>query len=364
MTIQEICSLFVKDQDFVRVEEITIGNINRTYKVIYQKENKVFEYVIQRINTNIFTNPVGLMDNIVRVSNFLCKNVEKQGLDTNKYVLKPLFTNKDNMPYVIDEEGFYWRCYIFVPNSITYNSTTDLSIIEQAGSAFGRFQRDLDGFDASSLFETIPNFHNTASRYEAFKKAIQEDAFDRVKEVEEEIKDYLSFEEMAVKITKYLGDGSLPLRVTHNDTKANNVCFDKTTGETLAVLDLDTVMPGAIAFDYGDAIRFIASTVIEDDPDYDAVDVDLSKYEAFTKGFVTEVKDRLTDLEKQTLNLGAFTMTAECGCRFLTDYLSGDTYFKVKYPKHNIVRAKNQIAYAKAILKRFDQMEEILKKYL
>ncbi|MBQ7339651.1 MAG: aminoglycoside phosphotransferase family protein [Clostridia bacterium] len=364
MSIQEICSLFVEEKDFISQEEITVGNINRTYKLTYQGKDRLYEYVIQRINKSIFTNPEKLMDNIVRVSAFLCKNVEKEGLDTDKHVLKPLLSIKDGLPFVIDEDGEYWRCYVFVPNSITYNATTDLSIIEKAGSAFGKFQNDLDGFDASTLFETIVNFHNTISRYENFHKAIKDDVAGRVKEVEKEIEAYKGFEEKACLITKYLQEGKLPLRVTHNDTKANNVCFDKDTGEVLAVLDLDTVMPGAIAFDYGDAIRFIANTLIEDDPNYDAVDVDLAKYEAFTKGFVSAVKNSLTNFEKATLNLGAFTMTAECGVRFLTDYLSGDTYFKIKYPEHNIVRARNQIAYANAILKRFEQMEEILKKYL
>ena len=362
MTVKEICSQFVTNAEYLYEEEVSIGIINRTYKVVYKGKDKEEAYIVQRINKSVFNNPPRLMDNIVSVSKFLCDKVENKGLDTDKYVLKPLFA-KDGKSYIVDEEEHFWRCYIFVPNSITYNSTTDLSIIEKAGFAFGKFQDDLDGFDAKSLYETIPNFHNTISRYDNLKKAIKEDVCGRASGVKDEIEKYLALEEKACLITKYLQDGSLPLRVTHNDTKANNICFDKDTHEALAVLDLDTIMPGAIAFDYGDAIRFIGNTLIEDDPNYDAIDVDMTKYEAFTKGFVSAVKDSLTPLEKQTLNLGAFTMTTECGVRFLTDYLSGDTYFKTKYAEHNLVRAKNQLTYATKILENFDKMEAIMKKY-
>jgi Ser/Thr protein kinase RdoA (MazF antagonist) len=161
-----------------------------------------------------------------------------------------------------------------------------------------------------------------------------------------------------------LDEGSIPLRVTHNDTKCNNVSFDKDTGEALAVLDLDTVMPGAIAHDFGDAIRFVANTLIEDDPDYESVKLDIDKYRAFAKGFIGEVGESLTELEKSTLNLGVFTMTVELAVRFLTDYVNGDVYFKTKYPGHNLERARNQIALAKDIIKKREVMDDILKKYV
>jgi Ser/Thr protein kinase RdoA (MazF antagonist) len=179
----------------------------------------------------------------------------------------------------------------------------------------------------------------------------------------EELSDLYSFEKEATKLQNYLDNGQIPLRVTHNDTKCNNVSFDKSTGEALAVLDLDTVMPGAIAHDLGDAIRFIANTVIEDDPDVDNVALDLDKYSAFAKGFISEVKNTLTDLERDTLNLGVFAMTVELAVRFLTDYLNGDKYFKTKYPGHNLDRARNQIALAKDIMKKSNEMDTIIKNY-
>jgi Ser/Thr protein kinase RdoA (MazF antagonist) len=222
----------------------------------------------------------------------------------------------------------------------------------------------LDGFDASSLHISIPDFHNTKKRFENFHIAIDNDSYGRVSKVKEEIDKLLAFEEKACQLQDYLDDGALALRVTHNDTKCNNVSFDKTTGEALAVLDLDTVMSGAIAHDFGDAIRFIANTTIEDDPDTDKVALDIEKYTAFTKGFVSEVKDGLTELEKETLNLGVFTMTVELAVRFLDDYICGDKYFKTKYPGHNLERARNQIALAEDIERKSDAMRQIIKKYL
>jgi Ser/Thr protein kinase RdoA (MazF antagonist) len=240
----------------------------------------------------------------------------------------------------------------------------DLSIIERVGKAFGVFHDCLEGFDTETLYISIPDFHNTPKRYKAFYDAIEKDVASRVGDVLDEIEQIKGFESKACLLQGYLDQGKIPLRVTHNDTKCNNVAFDKDSGEALAVLDLDTVMPGAVAYDFGDAIRFIANTVIEDDPDVEKVAVDLNKYEAFTKGFIGELKDDLTDFEKQTINLGVFTMTVELAVRFLTDYIMGDVYFKTKYPGHNLDRARNQIALAKDILQKYDQLQEILSKYI
>jgi hypothetical protein len=363
MTVKEICESFSIEGKYVNCLELSTGIINNTYQVQYVRDGQEKKYILQRINKNVFTEPEKVMDNILRVTKYIREQVDGKHLSSKKFVLRAFLSKTDEKPFVVDDEGQYWRCYRFIPNSITYDTVDDLNIIEGAGTAFGRFQNFLDGFDASSLFTTIPNFHNTIKRYDAFKKAIDENPCDRVKRVKVEIDKLLSFREKAERLQKYLGCGKLPIRVTHNDTKCNNVSFDRTTGEALAVLDLDTVMPGAVAHDFGDAIRFVANTLLEDDPDFENVKLDLDKYEAFTKGFILEVKDTLTDLEKKTMNLGVFTITVELAVRFLTDYILGDTYFKTKYPGHNVDRARNQIALAEDIIKKEKILDEIINKY-
>lgn len=363
MTIQEICSRFDIEGKYVECIELTTGNINSTYRIKYIRDGQEKNYILQKINKAVFVEPERVMDNIVRVTDYVREKIKQKGLSTKKFVLRAFTCKDDKRPFVIDSEGEYWRCYRFIANSETYDSSDNLLVIERVGQAFGRFQNCIDGFDAQSLYLTIPNFHNTILRYQAFEKAIEEDAFNRVRLVKEEIQALLDMKEQACILQNELDAGDIPFRVTHNDTKCNNVSFDKTSHEALAVLDLDTVMPGAIAYDFGDAIRFIANTLIEDNPDVENVKLDLNKYEAFTKGFITEVKDKLTKEEKNTLNLGAFAMTVELAVRFLTDYISGDRYFKTRYPGHNVDRTRNQIALAKDILVKKEQMEQIIKKY-
>ncbi len=364
MTIQGICLSFNIGGKYIGCKELSTGNINCTYLVKYVRDGEKKHYILQRINKSVFKEPEKVMDNIVRVTDYIRGNIVEKGLSTRKFVLRAFVSKIDSRPFVIDDEGQYWRCYRFIENSETYDTSDDLTVIERVGQAFGRFQNCLDGFDATSLFISIPDFHNTKARYVAFENAVKVDACNRVRLVREEVDALMAMKEKACILQGYLDTHEIPIRVTHNDTKCNNVSFDKTTNEALAVLDLDTVMPGAVAHDFGDAIRFIANTLIEDDPDVDNVRLDLDKYQAFTKGFVTELKDKLEEKEKETLNLGVFAMTVELAVRFLTDYLNGDTYFKTKYPGHNVDRAKNQIALAKDILKKMPEMDGIIKKYL
>ncbi len=363
MTIQEICASFDVGGKYIGCTELTSGNINNTYRVVFIRGNVEKKYIVQRINKNVFKQPERVMDNIIRVTDFVRERVEQLGLPTKKFVLRAFLSKQTGKAFIIDDNGDYWRCYRCIENSITYDTCEDLMLIERVGQAFGRFQKMLDGFDASSLHIAIPDFHNTVKRFESFHQAINEDKYNRASKVEEEINKLLSFEKDACLLQRCLDDGTIPLRVTHNDTKCNNVSFDKTTGEALAVLDLDTVMPGAIAHDFGDAIRFVANSTIEDDPNTDNVSLDIEKYTAFTKGFVSQVRDGLTDLEKQTLNLGVFAMTVELAVRFLTDYLCGDKYFKTKHPGHNLERARNQIALAEDMISKRELMSEIIKKF-
>lgn len=362
--IRDICKFFDIEGKFLSCIELTTGNINSTYRASYLKNGEIREYIVQQINTAVFKNPDKVMENIVNVTEYVRNNIEKQHLSTRKLVLRVFLAKETKKPYIVDDMGRYWRVYRFIENSTTYDTIDDMNIICKAGQAFGRFQNCLDGYNASKLYVTIPDFHNTVKRYQDFKLAIKNDKAGRVESLSQQIQDLLGFEEMATKIQKMLDAGELPLRVTHNDTKCNNVSFDKNTGEALAVLDLDTVMPGAIAHDFGDAIRFIANNQIEDSSNLDLVSINLEKYRAFTKGFVGEVKEKLSQAEKQTLNLGVFTMTVELAVRFLTDYINGDVYFKVKRQGHNLDRANNQIALAKDILLKFDQLEQIINEYI
>jgi hypothetical protein len=221
----------------------------------------------------------------------------------------------------------------------------------------------LADYPVKQLHIVIPHFHNTVRRYDAFRDAIAENAAGRVDDLQEEIAGYMALEEIATRLYKLQKAGVLPLRVTHNDTKISNVLFDANTLEHLSVVDLDTVMPGLVAFDYGDALRVCASTGKEDEKQLDKVAVDMAKYEAFTRGFVGEVKDAITEAEKSTLALGAVAMTVECGMRFLTDYINGDKYFKIHYPDQNLVRARCHLVLAKDMIEKLDEMQALVEKY-
>ena len=364
LAIKEICSEFDIGGKYLAEKELHVGNINRTFYVKFERDGEEKEYIIQHINKNVFKDPEKVMDNIVRVTEHVREKLRQAGISTRTGVLRAFLSKKSGKPFVIDADGEYWRCYRFIKNSTTYDSVDDLGVLESAGHAFGEFLNNLCDFDAKSLYTTIPNFHNTKERYKALHDAVEKNPVHRVELVEKELALAFEYEQLACKLQEHLDSGEIPYRVAHNDTKCNNVSFDKDTGNSLAVLDLDTVMPGAVAHDFGDAIRFIANTVIEDDPNFDKVSLDLEKYQAFAKGFIPQVKDSITDLEKQTMNLGVFAMTVELAVRFLTDYLLGDVYFKIKYLEHNLVRTKNQLALASDIKLKMGKMQEILEKYI
>ncbi len=342
---------------FYSYEEIKTGNVNHTYKVNYLSDDgsgmaKMKSYIVQRINTVAFTKPDELMTNIDKVTTYIReKNPGAVALHFHHTT-----TGKN---YLADEDGF-WRLMNFIP-SVTYNTGDDLGVVRSTGEAFGEFQMMLKDFDASQLYFTIPYFHNTRKRYERFQKAVEEDCCGRVAECGEEIDWLLSVEEEACKLTDLYYDGKLPLRVTHNDTKINNVLFDAQTRKPLVVVDLDTVMPGLVGHDFGDAIRFAANFAEEDAEDLTTVGIDLNTFWAFTEGFLSKTAKTLTENEVDTLGLSCFDITCELAVRFLTDYLEGDNYFKVKKAKHNLVRTKAQIALAKDMLEKMDAMSAVCK---
>ena len=269
---------------------------------------------------------------------------------------------KERHTYFFDETGF-WRLFNFVP-SVTYSATTNLQVIRNAGLAFGDFQMMLSDFDASALHETIPNFHNTKKRYEKLEADVKEDPFGRAAEVQEEVDWLLSVKDKACQLTQMQEDGELPLRVTHNDTKINNVLFDKETDEALVVIDLDTVMPGLVGHDFGDAIRFAANYVEEDSKEPEKAGVNMEVFRAFAEGFLSKTANSLTDTEINTLPLSCFALSCELATRFLDDYIMGDVYFKNNYPGHNLVRTRCQIALAKDMLQKMPQMEQLVQECL
>ena len=355
--LQKIGKEFKINEPFFAYEEIKMGNVNQTYKVSYIQDDgsgmaQIKSYLLQKINTYAFQYPVELMRNIDRVTEYIRQKFPGvTGLHFHHTL--------DGKNYLEDREGF-WRMCNYVP-SVTFDTCDDLNVIRSAGKAFGDFQMMLADFDAADLFYTIPDFHNTRHRYQQLKNSIKADPCGRVKEVEAEIEWLLSMEEEACRLTDMEHAGKLPLRVTHNDTKINNVLFDQVTHKPLVVIDLDTVMPGLVAHDFGDAVRFAANFVEEDCPDYKKAGVDLNVFWAFTEGFLQKTAAQLTREEIDTLALGSFALACELSTRFLNDYIKGDKYFKIKHAKHNLERTRCQIALAKDMMKKMNAMNAIVR---
>lgn len=360
--IAGICKQFDIDGKYRGCDIIPYGHINSTFQAFYEVDNKIRIYIIQKINKYVFTKPYEVMENIYNVTRHIINKANERG-ENSKTVSLHFKKTKDGELFYVDENNEYWRCYRFVENSYTTYDVPDKNILLETGKAFGKFQKELRDFDASTLHETIKKFHDTTYRYEQLEQAIKENKKSRLEICEEEVEKFRELKEKATMMHYMLQNGELPLRVTHNDTKCNNVLFDESTNKYLTVIDLDTVMPGLVAYDFGDAIRFAANTALEDEDDLAKVRLDLIKYEAFTKGFLSELKDSLTQKEIETLYLGAITMTIECGVRFLTDYLNGDEYFRIEKANHNLLRARCQLKLALDMLRKEKQMIEIVKKY-
>ena len=327
------------------------GHINVTY-VIPGADGE--RYILQRVNKNVFKQPVELMENVAAVTNYLSARTE----DPRRCLR--LIATKDGENFFTDSEGDYWRMYLFITDSICLQQAESGEDFRQSAIAFGEFQNQLRDFPAHTLHEVIPKFHDTKDRYRLFHEAVQADQAGRAKDVQEEIAFYLAREDFAGLIVDKLEDGTLPLRVTHNDTKLNNVMLDKKTRKALCVIDLDTVMPGSSLYDYGDSIRFGASTAAEDEKNLDNVWMDLELYRMYTDGYLSACGDSLTELEIEMLPVGAKMMTLECGMRFLTDYLNGDTYFKTSYPEQNLDRTRTHIKLVSDMEAKWDDMNRII----
>lgn len=360
--ILRVCGVFQLRGEYRSYETITCGHINTTYKVYFFRDGAIKDYILQRVNTYVFKNPVEVMENTIAVTEYIRGKIKSTGASAKRNVLH-YQKAADGKYYAVIEDGGFWRCCRFIDDSVTFLKAENAKIMEEAGRAFGEFQEYLADYPVEKLHIAIPHFHNTVLRYETFRKSVKADVCGRAADVAPEIERYFRLEEAATKMYKMQRRGELPLRVMHNDTKCSNILFDKNSLEHLSVIDLDTVMPGLVAFDFGDAIRSGANTGAEDERDIKKVALDMEKYEAFAKGFLGAVRGSLTDNEKQSMALGALTMTVECGMRFLTDYLDGDKYFKIHYPDQNFVRARCHLALADDMIAKKDDMKEIVRKY-
>lgn len=337
------------------------GHINDTFLVIMEEAGARRRYILQRINHQIFERPWELMENMVNVTEYLRGMIARQGGDAERGTLRVIET-ADGKSYYRDGDGNYWRMFPFIEHSVCLEKVESAKDFYDSAVAFGNFQRMLADFPAEKLHETIRNFHHTPTRFQAFLRAVKEDKCKRVGQVGKEIYFVLEREQEASMLTDLLEAGELPLRVTHNDTKLNNILFDETSRKALCIIDLDTIMPGLAHYDYGDSIRFGASTAEEDETDIRKVELDLSLFEAFTKGFLEGCGGSLTDREIELLPMGAKLMTFECGIRFLTDYLEGDTYFKIHREGHNLDRARTQLKLVADMEMKWDQMRSIVEK--
>lgn len=332
------------------------GHINDTFLVRNEKR-----YILQRMNDTVFPHPDQMMENILGVTAHIRKKAAENGENTDRATLVVLPTRNGDY-YYRDSIGSWWRLYEFTEGTITRESVENAQDFYTCGEAFGRFQQELADYPAEKLHETIQNFHNTPWRFENLCRAAARDPYGRVAEAKKEIAFAMARKEFSETLEKAHRAGDLPLRVTHNDTKLNNILFDAVTGLPVCVVDLDTVMPGFSVTDFGDSIRFGANTAAEDETDLSKVSLDLTLFEVYAAGFLKGCGGRLTDTECDLLPVGAMMMTFECGMRFLTDYLEGDTYFKIHRPKHNLERCRNQFALLADMEQKLPQMQAIVQK--
>ena len=336
------------------------GHINDTFVVWREDHSKRF--ILQRINTDTFTNPVGLMENVCGVTRHLRAKILAEGGDPARETLNVIPTLSGST-YYLDADGGAWRAYDFVEDTICLQQVGSETDFRTVAETLGKFQNQLEDYPASTLHETIARFHDTPNRYANFEKALAADALGRAKNITSEIEFIHAREQDCHVLLDQLAAGEIPLRVTHNDTKINNVLIDAATGKGICVIDLDTVMPGLSAYDFGDSIRFGASTAAEDETDLSKVSCSMDLFEIYVKGFLEGCDGKLTKKEVELLPMGAKVMTFECGMRFLTDYLDGDHYFKIHREKHNLDRCRTQFKLVADMEKKWDIMQEIVAKY-
>ena len=337
-------------------ERYGAGHINDTFAVWAADHSR--RWILQRINTDTFTDPAGLMENVTGVTSYLRREILARGGDPDRETLNVVPT-REGKPYYTDCEGGAWRAYLFVEGTVCLQKVKNERDFYTAAETFGNFQNQLAGHPAATLHETIARFHDPPNRYANFEKALAADVMGRAREIGPEIAFIRAREADCHVLMDQLAAGVLPLRVTHNDTKLNNVLIDQATGKGICVIDLDTVMPGLSAYDFGDSIRFGANDCAEDEPDQSKVHFSLHLYEVFARGYLAAAGSAMTEAERRSLPWGAKLMTLECGIRFLTDYLEGDHYFKISRPAQNLDRARTQFTLVEGMERAFDAMTQL-----
>lgn len=360
--IEKIISKFDINGKLIKIEKNDSGNINSTYVATFLDDNSISKkYLIQKINTTVFTEPYKLMKNIESITNYLKKQMTIENDNTHQ-VLEIIKTKDNKSICCIESHGEknYFRVYEFIENATTYDCSVNSKIVYNTGKAFGSFQRLLRAYPMNKLTETIKDFHNTKKRYKKLIEDIKIDSKGRVMEVASEIVFIIMREEICSTIIDKLETGEIPYRVTHNDTKVNNVMMNKKTNEYLAVIDLDTVMPGSLLFDYGDGIRSTASTACEDETNLEKVQINLELFKAYTEGYLSEMAQYITKEELSLMGESIRIITLELAIRFLNDYINGDTYFKTNYDKHNLDRAKNQLELVKDIENKLEYINKFI----
>ena len=362
MELKQILSNFKIEGEFVSCEPYGSGHINRTYCAVFNAKNGKKRYILQKINSKLFTNVDGLMNNIKLVTEFNRAEIEKRGGDPLRESLTLVYTH-DGLSYYKTEDDEYYRVYVFIEDALGYDVVEKPQHFYESAVAFGKFAQLLDRFDNSKLFEVLPNFHNTVMRFENLKKAILTDKCNRAIDVKAEIDFALSQEKYVPTIVDLLENKKMPWRVTHNDTKLNNVLIDTKTDKAVCVIDLDTMMPGSICYDFGDSIRFGCNPCLEDTKELDKVIFSMPLYEEYAKGYLSVFGDTITDIERKNLPMGAILMTYECGIRFLTDYLEGDVYFRTSREGQNLDRTRTQFKLVKDMQANYDKMCKNIEKY-
>lgn len=356
--LNELLNAFTFEGSLKNISRINDGHINDTYMFeMTGNAGQSKKYLVQELNVNVFRRPVELMDNVIGVTEHLKKKVTESGGNPERECLF-LYPTKEEKTYFIDSDGRFWRCFNYIYDAHSVQTADSPEVFEKAAKAFGKFQKMLADYPIDSLVETIPNFHNTRSRFADFVRAVEENRSYRADYCKKETEFILAREADCSVLVDLIDAGRLPLRVTHNDTKLNNVMFDNATGEAICVVDLDTVMPGLSLYDFGDSIRFGASTAAEDERDLEKVNFSIEYFRAFTEGFISEAGESLTPEEIKYLPFSAKLMTLECGMRFLGDYINGDIYFKTDYAEHNLVRARTQLKLVGEMEKVMPLMEE------
>lgn len=359
--IQEVIKNFKYEGRLMDKRPYGSGHINDTYLLTFENEDaKEKRIILQRMNKTVFPRPVELMENIMNVTSYLRERIIERGGDPLRETLN-VIPAADGRAYYVDSQGEYWRSYIFITDAVSYDQVEKPEHFYQSAVAFGNFQRLLAEFPANTLHETIEGFHDTKARFAVFKKAVQEDKMKRAASVQKEIDFVLKREDVAGCFGELQAKGEIPLRVTHNDTKLNNIMIDNASGRGICVIDLDTVMPGLVMNDFGDSIRFGASTAAEDEQDLSKVSLNLELFKLYAKGFIEGCGGRLTEKEIELMPMGAKVMTFECGMRFLTDYLQGDTYFKIHRENHNLDRCRTQFKLVEDMENKWYTMQEIIK---